>query len=227
MKQNTSCQDYYPLFLDLKNKKVVVVGGGGVAERKVQGLLSAGARVRLVSPDVTRALGEMASNGLIDYVPRSFAPEDLDMAWLVVAATDDTDVQEIVYKEALSKRVFCNVADQPELCSFIVPSVVRRGDLCLSISTGGRSPALAQRLRREFEQSLGSFYGDYVSLLGELRQLILRSHRDPVTRKELCQSLADPDVMAWVRDGEWNKVERWAVSLCDTEAADIVSNFRY
>jgi len=227
MKQNTSCQDYYPLFLDLRNKKVVVVGGGGVAERKVQGLLSAGARVRLVSPDVTRALGEMASDGLIDYVPRSFAPEDLDMAWLVVAATDDTDVQEIVYKEALSKRVFCNVADQPELCSFIVPSVVRRGDLCLSISTGGRSPALAQRLRREFEQSLGSFYGDYVSLLGELRQLILRSHRDPVTRKELCQSLADPDVMAWVRDGEWNKVERWAVSLCDTEAADIVSNFRY
>ncbi|MGB9497362.1 MAG: bifunctional precorrin-2 dehydrogenase/sirohydrochlorin ferrochelatase [Dissulfuribacterales bacterium] len=227
MKQNTSCQDYYPLFLDLKNKKVVVVGGGSVAERKVQGLLSAGAHVRLVSPETTGTLGEMASNGLIDYVPRSFIPGDLDKAWLVIAATDDTDVQKTVYEKALSKRVFCNVVDQPELCSFIVPSVVRRGDLCLSISTGGRSPALAQRLRRELEQSLDPFYGDYVSLLGELRQLIIKSHRDPVTRKQLCRSLADPAVMAWVRDGEWDKVERWAVSLCDTEAADIVSNYRH
>ncbi|RKX60152.1 MAG: hypothetical protein DRP28_01815, partial [Thermodesulfobacteriota bacterium] len=96
MKQNTSCQDYYPLFLDLKNKRVVVVGGGSVAERKVQGLLSAGAHVRLVSPETTGTLGEMASNGLIDYVPRSFIPEDLDKAWLVIAATDDTDVQKTV-----------------------------------------------------------------------------------------------------------------------------------
>jgi len=138
----------------------------------------------------------------------------------VIAATDDTDVQKTVYEKALSKRVFCNVVDQPELCSFIVPSVVRRGDLCLSISTGGRSPALAQRLRRELEQSLDPFYGDYVSLLGELRQLIIKSHR-------VCRSLADPAVMAWVRDGEWDKVERWAVSLCDTEAANIVSNYRH
>jgi precorrin-2 dehydrogenase/sirohydrochlorin ferrochelatase len=227
MKQKVSCHSYYPLFADLRNKKVVVVGGGGVAERKVQGLLSAGAHVKLVSPEVTEALGEMALDGLIDHVARGFVPEDLDRAWLVIAATDDADVQELVYKEALSQRVFCNVVDQPELCSFIVPSVVRRGDLCLSISTGGRSPALAQRLRRELEQSFGSFYGDYVSLLGELRQLILKSHQDPVTRKDLCQSLTDPEVMAWVREGEWDRVERWAVSRCGTEAVNIVLNFRY
>ncbi len=226
MKQKNSCHSYYPLFVDLRNKKVVIVGGGGVAERKIQGLLSAGAHVKLVSPEVTEALGEMASDGLIDHVVRAFVPEDLDRSWLVIAATDDTDVQELVYKESSSQRVFCNVVDQPEFCSFIVPSVVRRGDLCLSISTGGRSPALAQRLRREFEQSFGSFYGDYVSLLGELRQLILKSHQDPVTRKDLCQSLADPEVMAWVREGEWDRVERWAVSLCGTEAVNIVLNFR-
>ena len=226
MKQKNSYQSYYPLFVDLRNKKVVVVGGGGVAERKVQGLLSAGAHVKLVSPEVTEALGEMASDGLVDYVPRTFVPEDLDRAWLVIAATDDTDVQELVYKESSSQRIFCNVIDQPEFCSFIVPSIVRRGDLCLSISTGGRSPALAQRLRREFEQSLGSFYGDYVSLLGELRQLIIKSFRDPETRKDLCHSLADPEVATWVRDGKWDRVEKWAVSLCGEEAVNIVLNFR-
>jgi len=225
MKQKNSSRSYYPLSVDLRNKKVVVVGGGGVAERKVQGLLSAGAHVKLVSPDVTEALGKMAADGLIDHVARAFVPEDLDKAWLVIAATDDTEVQELVYKEASSQRIFCNVIDQPEFCSFIVPSVVRRGDLCLSISTGGKSPALAQHLRKELEQSLGSFYGDYVSLLGELRQLIIKSFGDPVTRKDLCQSLADPEVIAWVRDGEWDRVERWAVSLCGKEAANIVLSF--
>ena len=226
MKQKNSSQSYYPFFVDLRNKKVVVVGGGGVAERKVQGLLSADAQVKLVSPEVTEALGKMASDGLIDHAARAFVAEDLDRAWLVIAATDDTEVQELVYNEALSQRIFCNVVDLPEFCSFIVPSIVRRGDLCLSISTGGRSPALAQRLRKELEQSLGSFYGDYVSLLGELRQLIIKSYDDPVTKKDLCQSLADPEVMAWVRDGEWDRVEKWAVSLCGEEAGNIVLNFR-
>ena len=225
MEQKNLSRSYYPLSVDLRNKKVVVVGGGGVAERKVQGLLSAGAHVKLVSPEVTEALGEMASDGLIDHIERAFVPEDLDKAWLVIAATDDTEVQELVYNEALSQRIFCNVVDLPEFCSFIVPSVVRRGDLCLSISTGGRSPALVQRLRKEFEQSLGSFYGNYVSLLGELRQLIIKSHEDPVTRKDLCQSLAAPDVMAWVRGGEWDRVERWAVSLYGKEAGNIVLSF--
>ncbi|MEA1991125.1 MAG: bifunctional precorrin-2 dehydrogenase/sirohydrochlorin ferrochelatase [Thermodesulfobacteriota bacterium] len=225
MKQKISSRSYYPLSVDLRNKKVVVVGGGGVAERKVQGLLSAGAHVKLVSPEVTEALREIASDGLIDHVARAFLPEDLDRAWLVIAATDDTEVQELVYKEASSQRIFCNVVDLPEFCSFIVPSVVRRGDLCLSISTGGKSPALTRRLRKEFEQSFGSFYGDYVSLLGELRQLIITSHEDPVIRKDLCQSLAAPDVMAWVRGGEWGRVERWAVSLYGKEAANIVLNF--
>jgi precorrin-2 dehydrogenase/sirohydrochlorin ferrochelatase len=225
MKQKNSCRSYYPLFVDLRNKKVVVVGGGGVAERKVQGLLSAGAHVKLVSPEITEALGKMASDGLIDHVARAFVPEDLDKVWLVIAATNDTEVQKLVYNEALSQKIFCNVVDLPEFCSFIVPSVVRRGDLCLSISTGGKSPALTRHLRKELEQNLGSFYGDYVSLVGELRQLIIKSYSDPVTRKDLCQSLADPEVMAWVREGEWDRVERWAVSLCGKEAANIVLSF--
>jgi len=226
MKQKIAYHRYYPLLLDLKNKKVVVVGGGCVAERKVLGLLSAGALVKLVSPEATETLVKMASDGLIDHIAKAFIPEDLDGAWLVISATDDSGVQELVYKETLSRRIFCNVVDQPEFCSFIVPSIVRRGDLCLSISTGGRCPALAQRLRKELGHSIGPFYGDYVSLLGELRQLIIRSYEDPATRKELCHSLADPEVMAWVRDGEWDRVEKWAVSLCGNEAINIVLNFR-
>jgi precorrin-2 dehydrogenase/sirohydrochlorin ferrochelatase len=226
MKQKSSYSNYYPLFVDLRDKKVVIVGGGKIAEHKVQGLLKTGALIHLVSPEITKVLEKLASDGSIDYMARAFVAEDLDNAWLVIAATNDIDVQKSVYEESLSKHLFCNVVDQPEFCSFIVPSVVRQGDLCLSISTGGKSPALAQRLRKEFEQKFDSFYSDYVSMLGELRQLVIKSFEDPETKKVICHSLADPEVINWIRAGQWDRVEKWAVSICGEDAANIVLNFR-
>ncbi|NIA08823.1 MAG: bifunctional precorrin-2 dehydrogenase/sirohydrochlorin ferrochelatase [Nitrospiraceae bacterium] len=226
MKHDILHQIYYPLFIDLKKKKVLVVGGGDVAERKVKGLLDTQACIKLVSPKITDSLEKWVSKGLIDHIAREFVPGDLDSAWLVIAATDDPIVQEAVYREASAHRIFCNVVDQPELCSFIVPSTVRRGDLCLAISTGGKSPALAQHLRRKFEKELGPSYATYVSLLGALRELIKRSYPDSETKKTLCKSLADPKAMAWLTDGEWDKIEKWAVSICGKEAADIVLGFK-
>ncbi len=218
-------QVYYPIFIDLRKKEVVVVGGGGVAERKVKGLLETHALIKVISPKITKALEQWASEGLIDHVSRAFTQGDLDSAWLVIAATDDPATQKAIYREASEHKIFCNVVDQPELCSFIVSSMVRRGDLCLAISTGGKSPALAQHLRKEIEKNLGPFYVGYVSLLGELRQVIKRSYSDPKTRKRLCKSLADPRVLVWIKDDKWDKIERWAISLCGKEAANIVSKF--
>ena len=226
MKQDILYQIYYPLFVDLRGKKVLVVGGGDVAERKVKGLLGSQALIKVVSPEITEDLKKMALEGLIDHVATAFAPEDLDGTWLVIAATDDPIVQRAVYREASAHRIFCNVVDQPELCSFIVPSTVRRGDLCLAISTGGKSPALAQHLRRKIEGELGPFYAVYVSLLGTLRELIKRSYSDPETKKRLCKSLVDPKAIPWLRDSEWDKVEKWAVSICGKEAANIVLGFK-
>ena len=226
MKQHALCQVYYPLFVDLRGKKVIIVGGGDVAERKVKGLSGTQALIKVISPKITEGLEKMALDGLIDHVARTFVPEDLDGAWLVIAATDDPIVQRDVHREASGHRIFCNVVDQPGLCSFIVPSTVRRGDLCLAISTGGKSPALAQHLRRKLEEELSPVYGIYVSLLGALRQLIKRSFSDPETKKGLCKSLADPKAMAWLRDGEWDKIEKWAVSICGKEATDIILEFK-
>ena len=226
MNQKTVCHGYYPVYVDLKEKKVVVVGGGTVAERKVEGLLMAQAQVSLISPEITKALEEMRSQGLIDHVARKFVREDLNGAWLVIASTDDPAVQKDVYEESTARGIFCNVVDQPEYCSFIVPSMVRRGDLCIAISTGGKSPALAQRLRKELEKDIGPFYSGYVSLLGALRHLILKSSNDPETKKRLCQSLAEPKVTAWVRDDEWDLVKEWAGSLCGREGENIVLDLK-
>jgi precorrin-2 dehydrogenase/sirohydrochlorin ferrochelatase len=226
MKHDILQRVYYPLFIDLREKEVIVVGGGDVAERKVKGLLDTQAIIKVISPEVTDRLERWATEGLIDHVARAFAPGDLDSAWLVIAATDDPAVQEAVYREASAHRNFCNVVDQPDLCSFIVPSTVRRGDLCLAISTGGKCPALARHLRREIEKEVDPVYGIYVSLLGALRQSIRRSHPDPETRKELCRSLADPKILAWIRGNNWDRLEEWAVSLCGREASDIVLRYK-
>jgi precorrin-2 dehydrogenase/sirohydrochlorin ferrochelatase len=226
MNTKLPAQRYYPLFLDLTGKKVVVVGGGNVAERKVAGLLDAGAMVIVVSPEVTPGLQDIASRELIGWKARPFVADDLDDAWLVIAATDDQSAQRIVHAEAERRGIFCNTVDQPDLCSFIVPSMVRRGDLCVAISTAGKSPALARRLRREFEQFFGPYYTPYVALLGELRQLILASFPDPETRKSRCLSLADPEVMTWLEEGEWDQVKDWAVALCGKDAASVVERYR-
>jgi precorrin-2 dehydrogenase/sirohydrochlorin ferrochelatase len=217
---------YYPLFLDIKGKKVVVIGGGNVAERKVTGLLEAQATVIVVSPDITPGLKELESRGLIGWKAISFVADDLDDAWLVIAATDDQSVQRIVHSEAERRGIFCNTVDQPDLCSFIVPSVVRRGDLCLAISTAGKSPALARRLRREFEQVFGPHYTPYVALLGELRELILEIFPDPETRKSRCLSLAAPEVMTWLEKDQWDQVEDWAVALCGHNAVSVIEKYK-
>jgi len=203
-----------------------VVGGGEVAERKVVGLLQAQALVLVVSPDLTAALKEMADKGEVQWIMRHFEPGDLEGAWLVIASTDDPVVQKAVYAEAQRRRIFCNTVDLPALCSFIVPSSVRRGDLCVAISTGGKSPALARRLRREFEQVLGPWYSDYVSFLGDLRGMVLSACDEPDARRRLCMALAAPEVMTWMEEGDWDRLESWAVSLCGEGACSVVDRYR-
>lgn len=217
--------NYYPLCLNLKNRNVLVVGAGAVAERKIDSLLEAGASVKVVSTEVSRRIRQLGSKGVVQIRTRPFYPEDLDGMWLVIAATDDADVQKAVYRQATERRIFCNVADQPDLCSFIVPSQVRRGDLCIAISTGGKSPALAKRLRVELEDIFDPFYPEYVSLLGELRELILRSGHNKDTAIDLCRSLADTRIHHWMKNGKWQKIREWAVARYGDGAEKIISHY--
>lgn len=166
--------DYYPLFLKVHNKKCVVVGGGEVAERKVESLVEGGARVTVISPTLTPGLRRRAEEGSVKVVPRPYQRGDLAEALLVIAATDDAQVNRGVAAEARKRGILVNVVDAPRLSSFIVPSVVRRGNLQVAISTGGRSPALAKRLREELERSFPPEYASLVRLAGQVRRQLRR-----------------------------------------------------
>ncbi len=161
--------EYYPINLKTRGQRCVVVGGGEVALRKVAGLLESEAVVEVVSPRLCAALQQLAEQGLVQVQKRDYRKGDLAGALAVIAATDDPAVNEAVSSEARANRQLVNVVDDPLRSSFIVPSVVRRGEVSLAISTGGRSPALARRLRLKLEKVLGAEYAPLVDLLGEVR----------------------------------------------------------
>lgn len=155
---------YYPVFLNLRGRRCLVVGGGRVARRKVEGLLEAGAEVTVVAP----ACVPMPPGAHIEQ--RAFQPEDVTGVMLVFAATDDPAVNAAVAQDADARGIPVNVADDAERCSMLIPAVVRRGALRIAVSTGSASPALAQELRKELEAHYGQEYGELVELLGELRR---------------------------------------------------------
>ena len=224
MKKEAQTFGYFPVFCDLKGRSVVVIGGGSVAQRKIENLLAAGADITIISPEITSCLSELKDKDLIRHIARNFESGDLDDAWLVIAATDNRKVQDQVYQEAERKRIFCNVVDEPRVCSFIVPSTVRRQELCIAISTGGKSPALAKALRKDLENRFKDEWGLFVSLLGELRTLIIKKYEGP-DAAEKCSSLAELRVPGWICENAWDKIQDWAVGICGKEAARIVKEF--
>jgi precorrin-2 dehydrogenase/sirohydrochlorin ferrochelatase len=167
----------YPLFAVIEDKPCLVVGGGAVGERKVLDLLAAGARVTVVSRTLTPELAALADRGEITYLPEDFRESLVEGMALVMAATDDPQVNAQVSAAAQARAIWVNVADEPEHCTFIVPAQVRRGDLTLAISTGGASPALARQVREELQQRFGPEYGPYLDLLRRVRTRVLADRR--------------------------------------------------
>lgn len=209
---------YYPIFTDLHGRRCVVIGGGMVAQRKVTTLLGYGARISVISPRVTHRLLTYVREGTIRYLARPFRPADLRGAWLVYAATNDQRINEQVYRVATRSRIFTNVVDQKPLCSFIAPAIVKRGDLVIAISTGGGSPSLAKRLRRELGESIGSDYARMLRLLGGLRGVAKRrlpSYRD---RKGYFDHLIGGRIFALVRAGKPTEARREALTLLERAA---------
>ena len=159
----------HPIFLDLSGRPVVVIGGGAVAERKIESLLAAGARITVVSPEVTPAIEAWAAGGSLTLELRPYRAGDLAGVRLAYAATSDPEVNQAVRDEARAEGVWLNAVDQPALCDFITPATVRRGDLTLAVSTNGRCPALAKQIREDLERTYGPEYADALEQLGELR----------------------------------------------------------
>jgi precorrin-2 dehydrogenase/sirohydrochlorin ferrochelatase len=192
----------YPVFANLTDKPCLVVGGGAVGERKVQDLRVAGARVTVVSPEITPGLAELAEAGEIRHLAADFRPEHLGGMALVLAATDDPAVNARVSAAAQARAIWVNVADAPELCTFIVPAQVRRGDLTVAISTGGASPALARKLREELQQLFGPEYAPYLALLKGIRERLLADHRGHPDNSRLFHRLVDSPLREVVARGD-------------------------
>lgn len=180
----------FPIFVKLDGKRVLVVGAGKVGESKIAGLLETGARVHVVALQASPTVCEWAREGRIDLDLRAFLPDDLNAIFLAVVATSSRTVNERIHREAEQRGVLCNVVDVPDLCDFFYPSVVRRGDLQIAVSTAGQSPSLAQKIRQQLENQFGPGYAGWVAELGETRRLILASDLDRERKLDLLHSLA-------------------------------------
>ena len=191
---------YYPVYLDLHDRSCVVVGGGAVAARKVDGLLECGARVAVIAPTLVPALEALWHAGHIAVRQRPFTASDLDGAVLVIAATNDAAVNAQVAREARARGIWVNVVDDPAHCDFILPAVVRRGDLQIAVSTGGRSPALARWVREDLERRLPAEYGALLALVADLRQELRRA--GVAVPPERWQRAVDDEVLARLRAGD-------------------------
>lgn len=212
---------FFPICLDIEKRRCVVIGGGKVAERKVAGLLECGARVEIISPELTEGLRGLVENGTISWLPRLYQAGDLAAAFLVIAATDDPETQQQVHAEAEAANILLNVADVPRWCNFILPATLRRGDLAVAVSTGGKSPALARALRERLDREFGAEYETLVALLGELRQVVLERGMPHQDNKELFHRLVEEDLAAWIRAGEWQRLRDHAVTVIGDERAGL------
>jgi precorrin-2 dehydrogenase / sirohydrochlorin ferrochelatase len=185
----------FPMFLKLAGRTCLVVGAGKVGEPKIAGLIESGARVRVIALDATATVREWSQTGKIDLRLRAFRTDDLDGVFLAVVATSSRTLNQQIYSDAQSRGVLCNVVDVPDLCDFYYPSVVRRGDLQIAVSTAGQSPSLAQKIRQQIEKQYGPGYASWVAELGETRRLILASDLDRERKLELLHSLAGREAL--------------------------------
>lgn len=194
----------YPICLiGLEQQRSVVIGGGAVAARKTQALLSSGARITVISPEISSPLQTLFQSGEIEWLSRPYVPGDLEGAFLVISATDNPEVNAAVWQEAQRLRLLVNVVDDPQHSNFILPAVVQRGELSLMISTGGASPALARRLRERLEASFGPEWGELAAILGALRPELLARFAPGQPRLEAALQLVDSELLEVIRrDGE-------------------------
>jgi precorrin-2 dehydrogenase/sirohydrochlorin ferrochelatase len=199
---------YYPLNLDINTRDCLVIGGGQVGTRKVNGLLKCGAMVSVICPDATEKIIELAAQKKIIWHKRRYQSNDMQNRFLVIGATNDEWLNRKIHKDAQALKVLCNIADRPEICNFILPAVVQRGDLVITVSTNGKSPALAKKLRKELQQSYGEEYEPLLGLMGAIRKKLLKEAHAPETHKPLFEALVNGDLAAAIKNNDLKTVDK-------------------
>jgi precorrin-2 dehydrogenase/sirohydrochlorin ferrochelatase len=198
---------YYPINVDVRNQPCLVVGGGGVGERKVRTLLDCGARVTVVTTEATAHIRELASQNKIDLKIGGYQADDLKGQFLVIGATDNEEINEAISEEASERQMLCNIADRPAACSFVLPAIVRQGDLLIAISTSNKSPAVARRIRQTLQKEFGPEYGTLLNLMGAIRQKLLAQSKSPEAHKQMFEHLLDEGLLDMIREDRIGAVD--------------------
>lgn len=194
----------YPVSLNIENRLCVVVGGGRVAGRKVHSLLDCGARVRLVSPTVTGELGELARSGRIQHIEDCYRKEHLEGAFLVIGATDSDEVNARLSADCMERGLLVNVVDDPPRGNFYVPAVVRRGPLQIAVSTDGKSPLLARKIKEQLQEIFPEEYGSVVEMTGEYREKVIRETGGREEKERRLAALLDGNTMDLIKEGKFD-----------------------
>ncbi len=197
---------YYPIFLDIKDRRCLVAGGGSVGTRKALGLARAGALVKVVSPVFSTALSETECK-TITLEEKEFEVSDLDGICLAFAATSNRELNARIRETARKNGIWCNIADGPDKGDFILPAVVDRGDLMFAVSTCGASPALSRRLRRDLENRFGPEYNTLVTLLGQIRTILLDREHDPQGHRRIFNALLDQNLPQMIAAGQTQQID--------------------
>ena len=194
---------YYPIYLNLTDKRSIIVGGGTIAEGKVTSLLEADAQVVIIAPEVTPAIRELAESEKITWEQRAYRDGDLEGAAIAISATDDPEVNHQVWDEAHRRGILINVVDDVPYCNFIAPAIVRRGDITIAISTNGKMPALAAHMRREMDKSFGDEYLQLLEMTSPMRVELGTKHLPYTTRQKLWRKLfEETELIDLIRQGD-------------------------
>ena len=196
-----------PAFLNLEEKRVLVVGGGKVARRKINALIAAGAEIVVISPEIEGGLEDMVDAGLLEWKARRYEYGDLEGFWLVIAATSDSGVNYKIYEEAKDYIQLYNIADRPDLSTFYTTAQVKQGDLQIAISTGGKAPALSGQIRAELEERFGESFREYLEFAGEVREWLLENV-ELEERRRILREIASREILDSLLAGDLDRVFR-------------------
>ena len=205
---------YYPVFLNIRDKKCVIVGGGEVAARKAERLLDCGATVFIISPQLTPELAALKEKDIISHIATEYTGDLINGAALVIGATNDEKTNAAISLDARSKGIPVNIVDDPQKCDFILPSLVQRGDLAIAIGTGGKSPALARHLREELEAKYGKEYEIFLNILGNLRVKMVKNEG---IGRDWFESLLAVGILDFIRENNVEEVKKTVQKITGEE----------
>jgi siroheme synthase-like protein len=212
---------YYPIFIDVEDHDVVIIGGGEVCARKAETMMRYGAKVTIVSPEFTPEIEQWGKDGKLALRRKRYESGDLDGASIVIASTDDTSVNEQVAADARARKVPVNVVDVTPLCEFIVPAIIDKGSVTLAVSTGGKSPALARTLKEDLQRLVGPEYAEVNDVLGTLRESAKRVLPTDVDRKRFFDGIIARGILDMLRDGRRREAYQTIADACAAAGVEI------